>query len=104
MENKRINVGLFVGKLDNPFDNAVCEGAMRGAKEADVNLMIFPGRYLKGQYYERERTRAEYQNNALFSYVDKKNIDVFVMTEKVLHILARAFFKPKGAGKWIAEK
>lgn len=79
MENKRINVGLFVGKLDNPFDNAVCEGAMRGAKEADVNLMIFPGRYLKGQYYERERTRAEYQNNALFSYVDKKNIDVLVI-------------------------
>lgn len=79
MGDGRINVGLFIGNPENSFDNAVCEGVMRAAKEADVNLVIFPGRYLKGQYYERARTRCEYQNNTLFSYVNDQNIDLLVV-------------------------
>ncbi|HOO80551.1 MAG TPA: GGDEF domain-containing protein [Lachnospiraceae bacterium] len=77
--DKRINVGLFVSNLDNAFDNAVYCGAAQGAKETDVNLLVFPGRYLKGQYNDLARSRCEYQYNTVFSYANKENIDVLLV-------------------------
>lgn len=79
MKQKRINVGLLVSHINNDFDNMVCKGAMEGAKEVDANLVIVPGRYLKGQYNDKERSRDTYQYNTLFSYVNKNNIDVLLV-------------------------
>lgn len=79
MQQKRINIGLFVSDLENDFDSDVCKGVMAGAKEVDANLMIFPGRYLKGQYNDKERSKSVYQYNTLFSYVNKDNIDVLLV-------------------------
>lgn len=76
---KRINIGLFVSNLINDFDIAVYRGVERGAQEMDANLIVFPGRYLRGQYNDKERTKSEYQYNTLFSYVDKQNIDVLLI-------------------------
>lgn len=80
MSRSRLNVGLFVSNIDNDFDSAIVQGALDGAKEVDANLIIFPGRYLKGNYHDKERTRCEYQYNTLFSYVNKKNIDVLLIS------------------------
>ena len=79
MKDKRINIGLFVSDLSNEFDNAVCKGVMQGAKEVDANLIIFPGRYLKAQYHDKEYNRCEYQYNTLFSYANENNIDVLLI-------------------------
>lgn len=79
MKQKRINIGLLVSDLENDFDNAVSKGVMEGAKEVDANLFIIPGRYLKGQYNDKERSRDTYQYNTLFSYVNKNNIDVLLV-------------------------
>ena len=65
--HKRINVGLLVSNLVDPFDRAVYNGAQLGAQEEDVNLITFPGRYLKPQY------------NDLFSHVSKSHIDVLLV-------------------------
>ncbi len=76
---KRINIGLFVSNLINDFDIAVYRGVERGAQEMDANLIVFPGRYLRGQYNDKERTKSEYQYNTVFSYADKQNIDVLLI-------------------------
>ncbi len=76
---KRKNVGLFVSNLKDSFDHAVFRGACVGCEEADVNLFVFPGRYLKGQYADPERTRTDYQYNTVFAYARKQNIDVLLV-------------------------
>ena len=65
-KRRRIKVGLLVSHLEEDFDDQVCEGAMIGAKQADVNLVIFPGRYVDGVYADKLRTEYEYQYNTLF--------------------------------------
>lgn len=76
---KRINVGLLVSNLVDPFDRAVYNGAQLGAKEEDVNLITFPGRYLKPQYNDTVRSRCSYQYNTIFSHVSKTHIDVLLV-------------------------
>lgn len=76
---KRLNIGLFVSNLVNDFDIAVYRGVERGAQEMDANLIVFPGRYLKGQYNDKERTQQEYQYNTIFSYADRSNLDVLLV-------------------------
>ncbi|MDE6685859.1 MAG: GGDEF domain-containing protein [Lachnospiraceae bacterium] len=76
---KRLNIGLFVSNLINDFDIAVYRGVERGAQEMDANLIVFPGRYLRGQYNDKERTKSEYQYNTVFAYADKQNIDVLLV-------------------------
>lgn len=76
---KRLNIGLFVSNLINDFDIAVYRGVERGAQEMDANLIVFPGRYLRGQYNDKERTKSEYQYNTVFAYADKQNIDVLLI-------------------------
>lgn len=39
----RKNVGLFIDETENSVSSYICEGAMRAAREKDVNLFIFPG-------------------------------------------------------------
>ncbi len=77
--HKRINVGLLVSNLVDPFDRAVYNGAQLGAQEEDVNLITFPGRYLKPQYNDTVRSRCDYQYNTLFSHVSKSHIDVLLV-------------------------
>ena len=63
---RRMQVGLLVSHLEDEFDSAVCEGAMLAAQQADVNLVIIPGRYIDGVYADKIRTEYEYQYNTLF--------------------------------------
>lgn len=76
---KRLNIGLFVSNLKDDFDTAIYRGVEQGAQEMDANLLVFPGRYLKGQYNDKERTKSEYQYNTVFAYADHKNIDVLLV-------------------------
>lgn len=77
--SKRLNVGLFVSNLINDFDSSVYRGAERGAIETDTNLIVFPGRYLKPQYNDKERTKTDYQYSTIFSYASRENIDVLLI-------------------------
>lgn len=77
--DRRTTIGLFVGNIDDAYDGAVTKGVMQGAKEVDANLIIFPGRYLKAQYRDKERSRSNYQYNTVFSYASKQNIDVLLV-------------------------
>ncbi len=76
---RRMQVGLLVSHLEDEFDSAVCEGAMMAAKQADVNLVIFPGRYIDGVYADKIRTEYEYQYNTLFDLPANNRFDVLLV-------------------------
>lgn len=76
---RRPLVGLLVSHLEDDFDDAVCKGAMIAAEQADVNLVIFPGRYIDGVYADKLRTEYEYQYNTLFELPMCNKFDVLVV-------------------------
>lgn len=79
VKRRRIKVGLLVSHLEEDFDDQVCEGAMIGAEQADVNLVIFPGRYVDGVYADKLRTEYEYQYNTLFDMAAQNKFDVLLV-------------------------
>ena len=78
MENRRINIGLFVGNIEDDFSSAVCRGAFLACNEIDANLIIMPGKYLDLDRSDDPRQQYEYQYNVLFNYAMKNDIDVLV--------------------------
>lgn len=76
---KRLNIGLAISHLEDDFADAVCCGAIIGAKEIDANLIVFPGRYIDAVYEDKKRTEYEYQYNTLFSYAFPEDIDVLLV-------------------------
>lgn len=79
MQRNRISVGLFISNINDPFDQAVYAGAAQRAKELDVNLFVFPGKYINPNYQDVVRSRFEYQHNTIFSYACKQNLDVLLI-------------------------
>lgn len=78
LNRRRIQVGLLISHLEDDFDSAVCKGAMLGAEKADVNLAVFPGRYINGLYADKQRTEYEYQYNTLFDIPVYNKFDVLI--------------------------
>ncbi|MCD8095396.1 MAG: GGDEF domain-containing protein [Ruminococcus sp.] len=79
LSRRHLQVGLLVSHLEDDFDDAVCEGAMIAAEQADVNLAIFPGRYIDGVYADKLRTEYEYQYNTLFDLPCINKFDVLLV-------------------------
>lgn len=79
MEKKRLNIGLLISEYCDIFARKVCMGAMYAAEEMDANLYIMAGGYFDAPYMEQNKSKFEYQNNYVFNFVTKKNIDVLVV-------------------------
>ena len=77
--DRRLNIGLMIGHIEEEFTAAVCRGAIIGAKEIDANLFVFQGRYLDGVYADKNSKDYEYQYNTLFSYAFPEDIDVLLV-------------------------
>ena len=80
MKRDRLNVGLFVSNESDDFDSLLIQGALQGAEDKDVNLIVFPGRYINGDFYDKRLSKVEYQYNTLFSYANAQNIDVLLIS------------------------
>lgn len=79
MSGKRLNIGLLISEYCDIFAREVCNGAMYAAEEMDANLFILAGGYFDAPYMERNKSKYEYQNNYIFNFVTKKNIDILVV-------------------------
>lgn len=75
----RLKIGLLVSHLDDAFDDAVCEGAMIAAKQKNVDLVIFPGRYIDAEYADKLRTEYEYQYNTVFDMAADNKFDLLLV-------------------------
>lgn len=79
MGKERLNIGLLISEYCDTFAREVCIGAMYAAEEMDANLFIMAGGYFDAPYMERNKSKYEYQNNYIYNFATKENIDVLVV-------------------------
>ncbi len=79
-KEKKITIGLLVGGILDNFTVAVCRGAMKAAREAGIELIIIPGKYLDVDLVNKKEIMYEYQYNTMFSFAQKKNVDALVIS------------------------
>lgn len=78
-ENRRITIGVLASGILDDITKTVCKGIRRIAKQLDVNVMVFPGRYLDRDLSGNRELMYEYQYNTIFSYVKKGNVDAILV-------------------------
>lgn len=78
---KRLNIGLVVANVEDDFSNKICKGAMRAAETADVNLFVFPAKYLDRREDELADIKQayEYQYNALIDFANAGTLDMVLI-------------------------
>ena len=77
---KRLTIGLMVSGIMDEFTEYICRGVMHEAKKADVNIVIFPCKYLDRDLRMNKELMYEYQYNTLFSYATKENLDALLIS------------------------
>ena len=78
--NRRLTIGVMVGGITDDVTKSVCKGVFQEAKRADVNVVVFPGKYLERDVSNHRELMYEYQYNTLFSYARKDNIDALIIS------------------------
>ena len=76
----RLNIGFFTCHLDNDYAFEICKGVEFAAREADVNLIIFPGMYLNTSYNDPVNAKYDYQYNSIFYYASQKTLDALIVS------------------------
>lgn len=74
----RLRVALFVSEFEDSYTDALCKGAVKGAKEKDYDLYIFPAKFLDTKR-NPSLDKYAYQNNCLFEFIVDNNIDVAIV-------------------------
>lgn len=79
MAKKRFNIGILVANIMDTFSNRVSKGAIAAAEELDVNLFVFPMKYLDIDYNNTAfDMKFEYQYNVLMEYASKAKLDYLI--------------------------
>lgn len=76
---KPLNIALFISEFEDPFSYSLCSGVIDAVKECGYNLYIFPGRFLDERMSLVFNDEFAYQNNCLYKFISKKNIDVAIV-------------------------
>lgn len=85
--NKRVTIGFLVSGITDSFTEYMCRGVIRAAEEADVNLVILPGKYINRNLDDNREIMFEYQHNTIFSYARKDNLDALVIAADCIGVL-----------------
>ncbi len=80
MQESRPNIGFLTCHLDNDYAMEVCKGVQYAVKEADCNLIIFPGMYLNASYNDPVNAKYDYQYNSIFYYASQKSLDALIIS------------------------
>ena len=80
MTDQRYNIGLLVASIADDFSRRLTIGAMETARELDVNMVVFPGKYVGVQHInEHYEAEYEYQYNALFDIAAEARLDYLIV-------------------------
>lgn len=80
MVNGRYNIGLLVADVADDFSRRITVGAMEAARQLDVNLIIFPGKYVGVQHVNEDyEAEYEYQYNVLFDLAAEAKLDYLIV-------------------------
>lgn len=76
---RRMTIGVLVSGITDDFSKSVCSGVLQTAKQMDVNIVVFPGKYVDRDVSYNPDLMYEYQFNSIFSYARKENVDAIIM-------------------------
>lgn len=83
-KKKRLTIGLLVSGITEDFVISICKGVIHAAKEADVNLVVLPGKYIERDLSQNKEIRYEYQYNSLFEYARPDTLDAVIVLADVI--------------------
>lgn len=75
---KKITVGVLVSGIMDDFTRIICKGVIKAAKRRNVNLVIFPAKYVDRDVSDNRDLRYEYQYGTILSYARRQNLDAIV--------------------------
>lgn len=78
-DKKRFTIGVLVSGIMDDITRYVCRGVLQAARVADVNVVIFPGKYWERDLSDNRELMYEYQYNTVFSYARKENVDALLI-------------------------
>ena len=61
--------------LENDYSNAILQGALKGARECDTNLLVFPVDVINANFYSSVTNGYRYQYNTMCSFMNNYSID-----------------------------
>ena len=73
--HNRLTIGVLVSGIMDDFTKLLCKGIIQQAEKEDINIVVFPGKYLDRDFSSNPDIMYEYQFSTVFSYVKKENID-----------------------------
>ncbi|MBR0164142.1 MAG: GGDEF domain-containing protein [Lachnospiraceae bacterium] len=73
-----IRMAFLIADMANDRMKRILLGMSAAAKDHDVRICVFPGRYLVSTGHKKSELPDHYQEAAVFDYIDKKNTDVIV--------------------------
>ena len=77
-QKKRYTIGVLASGILDDYTECVCEGILKKARKMDVNIVIFPGKYLYRDLSNDRELMYEYQYNTAFSYAQRNNLDAII--------------------------
>jgi len=81
---KRYTIALFIGHIENEFSEEVMLGAAHTAELLDVNLVVFPVRYIETIQHDLTNKKYQYQYNCMFSYAENNSFDAIIVETAVM--------------------
>lgn len=91
---RRYNIGLVVAAIEDSFSNNLAKGVMKYAEKLDVNLMIFPCKYV-GITFDGTDRKYEYQYNTLLSCAADAKLDYVIVATGTIAYAASDEIKNK---------
>lgn len=82
---KRFSVALFVGHMESKFSEEIFLGAAHAAENLDINLVVFPVRFLEEEHTNDYLSKKyHYQYNCMFSYAENHAFDAVILETAVM--------------------
>ena len=75
MAKKRYTVALFIGHMENEFSEEVFLGAAHTAEQLDINLVVFPVKFIETIKHNLISEKYQYQYNCMCSYAENNSFD-----------------------------
>ena len=75
---KRYEIALIISDVTNSYCREIIDGAIKAADEYDVNLTIFPIKYIGNSNSDDADSRYEYQFNSLLNYAALGKFDYII--------------------------
>ncbi|MCC8051794.1 MAG: GGDEF domain-containing protein [Clostridiales bacterium] len=77
--DKKLTIGVLVSGILDDFTEHICNGIMAEARVNNVDVLIFPGKYLDRDLTDNRELMYEYQYSTVFSYIQKGCLDALIV-------------------------